>query len=179
MPPSEPVRKTLGIVFCDIVSFSDLIADAGDLVAANMLRVFYERAGRLGKEHCCLTMKFIGDGFLATFEGLEDAVELVKSIERLLIDDPTLAAQHLACKFTLHYGDVIYVETSYGPDVLAEQINVAAHLTDVGLPHQLIVSQAALDRLPADFRSHAGPSESMALKRGGSVDFRRVDLTVA
>jgi len=67
MDRPDPLKKTLAIVFCDIVAFSRVHATEGDLVAANILLAFYEHTGRLAKEHDCLTIKFIGDGFLATF----------------------------------------------------------------------------------------------------------------
>jgi class 3 adenylate cyclase len=179
MAQSNPGRKTLAIVFCDIVSFSALMAEAGDLVAGNVLRIFYEQAGELAKRNRCLTLKFIGDGFLASFESLPDAVELVRLVERLLLEEQTIAAQGLAFKFTLHYADVLVVETSYGVDVLGDEINIAAHLTEPAAAHELVISRTAFDRLPAVLQARAGPSESFALKRGRAVEFRRLDLRSA
>ncbi len=177
MDKPDPLRKTLAIVFCDIVAFSRVHATEGDLVAATILRAFYEHTGRLAKERNCLTIKFIGDGFLATFESLDEAIPFVTSVEGLLSKNEPLAEHHLAFKFSLNHGNVLYIETSYGADVLGEEVNVAAHLTELAQPHQLVISQAALDRLPRDQQARAGPSETHSLKRGGPVEFRRIDLT--
>jgi class 3 adenylate cyclase len=155
MDKPDPARRTLAIVFCDIVAFTRLIAEAGELLAANILGVFYEHAGRLAKEYHCVTLKFIGDGFLATFESLDNVVPFVIAIEGLFGQDETLGRQHLACKFSLHHGDVMYMETSYGADVLGEPVNIAAHLNELAQPHQLIISQAALARLPRDLQGRA------------------------
>jgi class 3 adenylate cyclase len=173
----DPARKTLAIVFCDIAAFSDLIAEAGDLVAANVLRVYYEHAGQLAKEYHCLTIKFIGDAFLTTFQDLNNAIPFINSVESLLTQNEMLAPQHLAFKFSLHHSDVLYIETSYGTDVLGESVNVAAHLNDLAQPHQLVISQSALTQLPHDQQARAGPSEFHPLKHGGTTEFHRIDLT--
>jgi class 3 adenylate cyclase len=78
--------------------------------------------------------------------------------------------------FSLHYDNVLYIETSYGSDVLGEAANVAAYLNELAEPHEIVISQAALERMPSDYRARAGASESRAFKGVGDVEFRRVDL---
>jgi class 3 adenylate cyclase len=179
MDRPDPVRKTVAIVFCDVFAFSRLIAEAGDLVAANVLRAFYDHAGQLAKEHRCLTIKFIGDGFLASFENLGSVFPFITSVEGLLTHDKLLSQQHLAFKFSLHYSDVLYMETSYGTDVLGESVNIAAHLNELARPHQLVISNAALTRLPPDLQARAGSTEIHSLKHGGAVEFHRMDLSAS
>jgi class 3 adenylate cyclase len=179
MDKPDAVRKTLAIVFCDIVAFTRLNATEGDLVAANVLRAFYEHAGRLAEEYHCSTIKFIGDRFLATLDSINDAMSLISSTQALLAQGEALSGYRLACAFSLNFGDVVYMETSYGTDVFGEQVNIAALLNDLARPHQLVVSQAAFDRLPLDLQARAGPSETQSLKRAGAVEFRRLDLTAS
>lgn len=175
----DPTKKTLAIVFCDIFGFTSLTAEIGELVAANVLRAFYEHAGGLAREHHCVTIKFIGDGLFATFDNLDDAFPFIVAIENLLTDIEIIAQQHLGLKFSLHHGDVLYMETSYGADVLGEPVNIAARLNDLAQPHQLIVSQATLSRLSADLATRAGPIETHQMKRSGVVEFRRIELTAS
>jgi class 3 adenylate cyclase len=179
MDKPDPLSKTLAIVFCDIVAFSRVHATEGDLVAAEILRAFYEDTGQLAKERNCLTIKFIGDGFLATFENLGEAIPFVISVDRLLTQNQSLARHHLAFKFRLNYGDVLYMNTSYGTDVLGVPVNVAAHLNELAQPHQLIISQAAFSHLPHDLQARAGASETHSVRRVGAVEVRRMDLTAA
>jgi class 3 adenylate cyclase len=176
MEAPAPLRKHLALVFCDIAGFTHLMAQEGDLVASALLREFYEHAGRLGREHHSLLVKFIADGFLAAFEHVDDAMPFVISVQSLLSENPTFIGRSLGFKFSLHYGDVLVVETSYGSDVFGEEVNVAAHLNDLAQPHQMVVSQAALERMPTDYRARAGESESRQLKGVGDVEFRRVNL---
>jgi adenylate cyclase len=176
MEAPAPLRKALALVFCDIAGTTRLIAQEGDLVVANILRQFFERTGRLGTEHYCLIIKFVGDGFLAAFENVENVMPFVFSIQRLLSKDPAFIGRSLGFKFSLHYGVVLYIETSYGKDVLGTDVNIAAYLNDLAQPHEIVVSRAALQRMPSDYQARAGASESCQFKGVGDVEFRRVNL---
>ena len=97
-------------------------------------------------------------------------------MQGLLEHGAALSARGLAFKFSLHLGDILYMETSYGADVFGEHVNIAAHLNEFAGSHQLVVSRAALDRLPGDLRARAGLSETHSFKRVGEVEFHRIDL---
>jgi class 3 adenylate cyclase len=176
MQAPAPLRKPLALVFCDIVDASRLMTQEGDLVASTVFREFFEHAGRLARDHHCLMIKFIGDGFLAVFEDIDDVMPLVMSIENLLSQNSTFVGRLTGLKFSLHYGNALYIETSYGSEVLGKDVNVAAHLNDLAQPNEMVVSQAALERLPSDYRARAGASESRQLKGVGDVQFWRVNL---
>jgi len=176
MEAQAPLRRPLALVFCDIAGFTHLMAQEGDLVASTFLREFYEHAGRLGREHHSLMVKFIADGFVATFERVDDVMPFVISVQSLLSENPTFVGRSLGLKFSLHYGEVLAVETSYGSDVFGEEVNVAAHLNDLAQPNEMVVSQAAVEQMPSDYKARAGESESRQFKRLGDVEFRRVNL---
>jgi adenylate cyclase len=176
MEAPAPLRKALALVFCDIAGSTRLEAQEGDLVVATVLREFFEQAGRLGTEHHCLIIKFLGDSFLAAFENVDNVMPFVFSIQRLLSQNPVFIGRSLGFKFSLHYGNVLYIETSYGNDVLGEDVNIAAHLNDLAGPHEIVVSRVALEGMPSDYRARAGASESRSFKGVGDVEFRRVDL---
>ena len=178
MEAPAPLRKSLALVFCDIVGSTRLVARVGDLVVATVFREFREQAGRLGTEHHCLMIKFLGDAFLAAFENMDDVMPFVISIESLslLSQNSTLIGHLEGFRFSLHYGNVLYIETSYGSDVLGEDVNVAAHLSEIAQPNEVVISQAALERMPADYEALAGAIEVRPFKRVGDVKFRRVKL---
>src|ERR1700676_1687430 len=128
MQALTPLQKPLALVLCDIVGSSRLMAQEGDLGASAVFREFFEHASRLGREHHCLMIKFIGDSFLAALENIDDVMPFVISVENLSSQNSTFVGRSLGFKFSLHYGDVLYMETSYGNDVLGEDVNVAARL---------------------------------------------------
>jgi len=106
---------------------------------------------------------------------MNDVMPFVISIESLLSPNSPLERLE-GFRFSLHYGNVLYIETSYGNDILGEDVNVAAHLSEIAHPNELVISQAALERMPTDYRFRAGASEVHSFKRVGDVEFRRVKL---
>jgi adenylate cyclase len=176
MEAQAPLRKPVALVFCDIAGSTRLIAKEGDLVASAVFREFFEHAGRFARENHCLMIKFISDGFLAVFENINDVMPFVISVENLLSQNSTFAGRLAGFYFSLHYGDVLYIETSYGSDVFGEAVNVAAHLNELKEPNTIVVSQAALKRMPSDYRARAGASESRSFRGVGAVEFRRMNL---
>jgi class 3 adenylate cyclase len=175
-----------------MVDSTRLMAEKGDLVASAVFREFFEHAGRFAKEHTCLMIKFIGDGFLAVFENIDNVMPFVLSIESLSSQNLpnviltrwqaarqvyfTFAGQIEGFRFSLHYGSVHYIETSYGSDVLGIDVNVAAYLNDLAQPHEIVISRAALEQMPSDYQALAGASESRLFNRVGAVEFRRINL---
>ena len=175
MEAPAPLRRSLALVFCDIVGSTRLIARVGDLVASAVFREFIEHADRLGRQHHSLMIKFLGDAFLAAFENMNDVMPFVISIESLLSPNSPLERLE-GFRFSLHYGKVLLIETSYGNDVLGEDVNLVAYLSEIAHPNELVISQAALARMPADYQFRAGASEVHRFKRVGDVEFRRVKL---
>src|SRR6516225_114826 len=175
MEAPDPLRKSLALVFCDIVGSTRLIARMGDLVASAVLREFIEHADRLSRQHHSLMIKFSGDTFLAAFENMNDVMPFVISIEGLLTPDSPLERLE-GFRFSLHYGNVLYIDTSYGNDVLGGDVIVAAHLSEIAHPNEVIISQAALERMPADYQALTRAIEVHPFKRVGDVKFRRVKL---
>src|SRR5579863_9737206 len=116
------LRQTLAIAFCDIAGTTALIAEEGDLVISGVLRDFYEHSGRLSRDHHCAVLKFIGDGFIAAFENTANVVPFVGAIQDLFRSVPALSGRGLAFRFSLHFGDALVIETSYGKDLLGDDL---------------------------------------------------------
>ena len=168
-------RRPLAFVFCDIAGSSHLMARGGDLVFSTVLHDFYEHSGRLSKEHDCTFIKFVGDGFLAAFANAADGLPFARSIQSLRTL-PSLSGRGLGFRFSLHFGDCLCIETSYGKDVFGNNINLVAYLNDLAQPGQIVISQAALDRMPAEQRALAGPGEAVAIKSAGEVQIHHIGL---
>jgi adenylate cyclase len=169
------LRRTLALVFCDIANTMQLMAREGDLVMATLLRDFFENAGRLAREHHALLIKFIGDGALATFEDAGDALPFALSIQQLLDTLPSMRGRQLACRFSIHVGEALCIETSYGKDVFGDEVNIAARMNDLAEPDEIVVSRAALDRMPQEQQALAAGSERQRIK-DREVEFHRVSL---
>jgi len=180
MEAPAPLRKSLALVFCDIAGTNRLISQEGDLVAFAVFREFFEHASRLSREHHCLMIKFVGDSFLAAFENTDDVMPFIISVKNLLSQNSIFIGRISGFHLSVHYGHVVFIETSYGSEVLGEDVDIVAQLNDLARArsNEMVVSQAALERLPCDYRTRAGPSEFCELKRiGKNVEFHRLSLS--
>jgi adenylate cyclase len=169
-------KQSLAVLFCDIVGTSQLMASEGDLVVAKLLRAFFENAGRLAAEHHCAFLKFIGDAFLAAFDRADQVLPFASAVMNVTESDPIIRDHHLGLRFSVHFGDVLFIETSYGKDILGEDINIAARLNDLAAPAQIVISDAALQRLPVSQQQVVGPSETAAIRKAGHIRFHRLSL---
>jgi adenylate cyclase len=171
-----PPRRPLALVLCDIAGTTQLFAREGDLTASAVIREFVEQTGHLAKEHEAFWVKFIADCCFSVFANIGNAMSFIISVQRLLSEDSTLSRRDLGFKFSLHYGDVLYIETSYGSEVLGQDVNVVAHLNDLAQSDEIVISEFALRRLPPDYQVRAGAVETRYFKNAGDVAFRRLSL---
>jgi adenylate cyclase len=168
--------QSLAVLFCDIAGTSSLMEREGDLAVSNLVRTFFESAGRLAMEHHCGLMKFIGDGFIAVFDNADQALPFAAAVQNIAKSDPGISVYQIGLRLSLHFGDVLCIETSYGREILGEDINIAARLNDLAAPGQLVISHAALQQLPTKQQVGIGPSETVNIKRVGAFQIHRVDL---
>ena len=175
---SASLRRRLALFFCDLAGTWRLLAQDGDLATAAVLRAFFEHAERLGNAHHCELIKFSGDGFLAALEDIAEALPFARSIQALLTEVPALAKHSLGFRFSLHSADVLCLDTTYGKDVFGDDVAVVAYLNDLARRGQIVITQAAFERLPADQQALATRHEIVQVK-GEDVPIHRLRLVPA
>lgn len=156
MSPGQIDRKLVAIVVADVVGYSRRMSEdeAGMLQALQSCRddvVLPLVAGQHGR-----VVKFMGDGFLAEFPSVVDAVQFAVEMQRQVTAREGDGAQRLSFRVGVNLGDVI-VE---GDDLYGDGVNVAARLQEIADPDSVCVSGAAFaqseGRVEADFE-HIGP----------------------
>ena len=172
---SAGLRRRLALFFCDLAGTWRLLAEDGDLATASVLRAFFEHAERLGKAHHCEVIKFSGDGFLAALKEITEALPLARAIQALLTEVPALAGRSLGFRFSLHSADVLCLDTTYGKDVFGDDVAVVAYLNDLARRGQIVITQAAFERLPVDQQVLATRHEIVQVK-GEDVPIHRLRL---
>jgi class 3 adenylate cyclase len=172
---SPNLRRTLAVVFCDLAGTTRLMTEAGDLAVANLLQAFFENTNHLAKEHHCLMIKPISDGFIAAFENVGDVLPFAMAVQRLAETEPSMRGRHISFRFSLHCGDVLYIDTSYGTDVFGDAVNLAARLNDLAQPGQIVISDAAREQMPPGQQTMAGTVETGHIK-SGDVQIYRASL---
>ncbi len=119
-------------------------------------------------------VKWTGDGFLAEFKSVRDAVECALSLQALLHDNP------LDFRMAVNMGDII----DDGQDIHGEGVNIAARIEALAAPGGIAISGGVYDQVRHqldchfdDLGSHrvkhvSAPIQVYAVSPAGSVPLR-------
>ncbi|WP_217635988.1 ATP-binding protein [Geodermatophilus siccatus] len=179
-PPAPDVRKTVTILFADLVDSSRLSLTLDPEALRNLLaRYFGEMSAIVGK-HGGTVEKYIGDAIMAVF-GVptlheDDALRAVRGAiemrDRLTVLNRDLEAGwgvRLASRIGVNTGEVIAGDHRQGHlFVTGEAVNVAKRLEEAAAANEILISRSThqLVRDAVDVE----PSGPRALKHGAVVD---------
>ena len=134
--------RELAILFTDLVDFSDWALDAGDERALELLRRIGQETEPVIAGHGGRIVKRLGDGLMAVFEdpcaAVDAALDTAEAVEGIELDGhrpQQRAGVHLGRPRRL------------GSDYFGVDVNVAARVANAAGPGQVLVSQAARERL--------------------------------
>jgi adenylate cyclase len=129
-------RKLTTILAADVEGYSRLMA-ADEVAALKALRDCRAVFGRLIERHGGRIANTAGDGLLADFPSVVEAVLCEVEVQRELA--PQSSAQQTAMRFRIgiHLGDVMVD----GGDLLGEGVNLAARLQALAEPGGILVSE--------------------------------------
>ena len=142
-------RKLAAIMAADIVGYSLLMAENEASTYANLRTVFDDLIEPTVARHGGRTFKTTGDGFLAIFPSVNEAVDAALAIQQGFNEGP------FKLRIGINLGDVI----EDNGDVYGDGVNVAARLETMTEPGQIFVSGAvvmAADRNRADIFTRVG-----------------------
>jgi TolB-like protein/Tfp pilus assembly protein PilF len=138
-------RKLAAILAADVVGYSRLMAeneaDAFDRLRAHRKELFEPE---IAKHHGRI-FKLMGDGLLAEFGSVVDAVECAAALQREMAtrNEGLASDRRIDIRIGVHVGDVI-VE---GEDRHGDAVNVAARLEQLAEPGGICVSDTVLNHV--------------------------------
>ena len=127
-------RKLAAIMAADIVGYSLLMAENEASTYAELRRVFDDLIDPTVVRHGGRTFKTTGDGFLAIFPSVNEAVDAALAIQDGFDKGP------FKLRIGINLGDVI----EDNDDVYGDGVNVAARLESMTEPGQIFVSGAVV-----------------------------------
>jgi adenylate cyclase len=139
------IHRLTAILAADVAGYSRLMgADeegTHERLKAHLARLVYPKIG----EHRGRIVKNTGDGFLADFGSVVDAVRCSVEIQRSIMDcEPDLPeAQRIRFRIGVNLGDVIVEEN----DLFGDGVNVAARLETLAEPGGICVSRVVRDQV--------------------------------
>jgi adenylate cyclase len=143
---AEHVRRRLATIFAaDVVGYSRMMRadEEGTLAAMTALRrqVVAPRIAAGGGR----VFKLMGDGLLAEFPSVVDAVRVAADIQRALADGATKGRDKMPMmlRIGLHLGDV----SVDGDDLQGDGVNLAARLESLAEPGGLCISGAVHEQV--------------------------------
>src|SRR5262249_29645383 len=138
-------RKLAAILAADVVGYSRLMAeneaDTFDRLRAHRKELFEPEIAK----HRGRTFKLMGDGLLAEFGSVVEAVECAAVLQREMAkrNDGLPNDRRIDMRMGVHVGDVI-VE---GDDRHGEGVNIAARLQELAEPGGIAVSQTVVNHV--------------------------------
>ena len=141
--PERIDRRILAIMASDVVGYSRAMEADETATIARVTRWQSEvLLPELGRHHGRL-VKLIGDGALAVFESVVDAVTCAAAIQKATAEREAGRAEPMRLRIGVNLGDVAIV----GDDVYGDGVNVAARLEQICEPGGVMVSGTAFDHL--------------------------------
>ncbi|MEJ1996345.1 MAG: tetratricopeptide repeat protein [Limibacillus sp.] len=144
-------RRLTCILAADVVGYSHLMESAEAETLAALKAHREELFDNLVKAHHGRIFKLMGDGSLAEFASVVDAVTCAISIQEGMVERNARIpeAERVRFRIGIHLGDVI-VESD---DLYGDGVNVAARLEAMAAPDGLCISRQAYDQIGGKLRS--------------------------
>ena len=138
-------RRLVAILVADVVGYSRLIGadEAGTLAALRSLRK--DLVEPTLKRHRGRVVKLMGDGLLAEFASVVDAVTAAVEIQEAMPERSAHLPEdrRIALRIGVNIGDVV-VEDG---DLFGDGVNVAARLQEIADPDGVAISEGAYREL--------------------------------
>src|SRR6266404_5460799 len=142
----QPVERRLAaILAADVAGYSRLMGVDEEGTHDRLTAHFRELVDPKIKEHRGRTVKNTGDGLLAEFVSVVDAVRCAVQVQRGMIDrEPEVPSeQRIRFRIGINLGDVIVEEH----DIFGDGVNVAARLEALADPGGICISRTVRDHI--------------------------------
>jgi adenylate cyclase len=140
-----PVRRLTAILAADVAGYSRLMGADEEGTHERLEAHFGELVNPKIKEHRGRTVKNTGDGLLAEFGSVVDAVRCAVEVQRgMLYREPEVPEERrIRFRIGVNLGDVIVEEH----DIFGDGVNVASRLEALAEPGGICVSQVVHDQV--------------------------------
>jgi TolB-like protein/class 3 adenylate cyclase len=138
-------RRLTAILAADVAGYSRLMGADEEGTHERLKAHLGQLVDPKIKEHRGRTVKNTGDGFLAEFGSVVDAVRCAAEVQRGMIDRETEVPgeQRVQFRIGINLGDVIVEEH----DIFGDGVNVAARLEALAEPGGICISRVARDQI--------------------------------
>src|SRR5262244_327204 len=138
-------RRLAAVLVADVAGYSRLMGVDEEGTHARLRAHFRELIDPKIKEHRGRVVKNTGDGLLAEFASVVDAVRFAVEVQRGMVDREPMVSDERRIRFRIgvNLGDVIVEEH----DIFGDGVNVAARLEALAEPGGVLVSNTVYDHV--------------------------------
>src|SRR4051794_34061902 len=138
-------RRLAAILAADVVGYSRLMGADEERTHERLKTHLRQLVDPKIQEHHGRIVKTTGDGMLAEFSSVVDAVRCAVEIQRRMVDRnaDTLEDKRIAFRIGINLGDVI----SDGGDIYGDGVNIAARLETLAEPGGICISRTVRDHI--------------------------------
>src|SRR5690349_2034523 len=139
------VRRLTAILAADVAGYSRLMGADEEGTHERLKAHLGELVNPRIKEHRGRIVKNTGDGFLAEFQSVVDAVRCAVEVQRGMVDHEPEVPEERRIRFRIgvNLGDVIAEEH----DIFGDGVNVAARLEALAEPGGICISRVVRDQI--------------------------------
>jgi class 3 adenylate cyclase len=147
----DPAHRT--IMFTDIVDSTAMTARLGDIRAVEMVRAHDALVRRALKDRGGREVKHTGDGIMASFDDVADAVECARSIQQAFDAFNLASREKLRVRIGLDSGEPV----ADSNDLFGTTVQMAARLCQSAEPDSIVVSGTVSELMSDRFQiTHLG-----------------------
>ena len=143
MPP-EVHRKLTTILAADAAGYSRLM-ESDEERTFGLLHSSFGVFSRLIERHRGRIADTAGDGLIAEFPSVVEAVQCAVEVQQELSGPPQDGGEPLRFRIGIHLGDVMV----HGEDLVGEGVNLAARLQSMAEPGGILISRQVYDQVHA------------------------------
>src|SRR5215472_7096928 len=138
-------RRLAAILAADVAGYSRLMGADEEGTHERLKAHFGELVNPKIKEHKGRVVKNTGDGLLAEFPSVVDAVRCAAEVQRGMVDREPGVPEERRIRFRIgiNLGDVI----AEGADVFGDGVNIAARLETLAEPGGICISRVVRDQI--------------------------------
>ena len=143
-------RRLVAVVSADVAGYSRLMQVDEDDTHSRMMRIDSQVLRPLIANRGGSIVKNTGDGFLAMFETVENAVQCAIQIQQILTDESETEplSRRITFRMGVNVADVIVEEH----DIFGDGVNIAARLQTYAEPGGIVVTDLVAGHLQANDR---------------------------
>src|SRR5262252_530526 len=145
MATATATRRLAAILAADVAGYSRLMGADEEGTHERLKAHLRELVDPAIEEHHGRTVKHTGDGLLAEFPSVVDAVRCAVEVQRGMIgrEPELLEERRIRFRIGINLGDVI----AEGGDIFGDGVNVAARLEALAEPGGICVSRVVRDQV--------------------------------